>query len=127
MSDKVIQVKATEEIIESLSEFTEQFPQAVADALWSECQIIMNQSKEQCPVDTGRLRASGEVSEPVVEPGKVEVSLGYGTDYAIYVHEDLEKYHAPPTKAKFLEDPISERSDVLLENVVKRVTDLIEE
>jgi len=33
------------------------------------------------------------------------VNVVYDTPYAVYVHEDLTKYHAPPTQAKFLEQP----------------------
>ncbi len=29
---------------------------------------------------------------------------GVGAPYAIFVHENLQAYHKPPTKAKFLED-----------------------
>jgi hypothetical protein len=33
------------------------------------------------------------------------VIVGYSQSYSIYVHEDLEARHAPPTQAKFLEGP----------------------
>jgi hypothetical protein len=35
----------------------------------------------------------------------VKLSVGYQSEYAIYVHEDLTKNHKPPTQAKFLEEP----------------------
>lgn len=33
----------------------------------------------------------------------VNVSVSYGAYYAVFVHENLEARHAPPTSAKFLE------------------------
>lgn len=35
----------------------------------------------------------------------VTSQVGYAAPYAIYVHEDLQAYHAPPTRAKFLSEP----------------------
>jgi len=33
------------------------------------------------------------------------VVVGYGMPYSVFVHENLECYHKPPTQAKFLEQP----------------------
>lgn len=40
-----------------------------------------------------------------VKNDNCSVSVGYGTDYAIWVHEILTNKHNPPTQAKFLEQP----------------------
>lgn len=39
--------------------------------------------------------------------GKVKATaqVGYRKHYSVYVHENLQSYHAPPTQAKFLESP----------------------
>jgi hypothetical protein len=34
------------------------------------------------------------------------LAVGYTAFYAIYVHERMDVYHAPPTRAKFLEEPM---------------------
>lgn len=36
---------------------------------------------------------------------KASVQVGYTAAYAVYVHENLEAYHAPGKTAKFLEGP----------------------
>lgn len=49
--------------------------------------------------------------------------VGYGTDYGIYVHENLTAYHAPPTQAKFLEQPArTNRNNMaaIVRNALKR-------
>ena len=80
---------------------------------------IMEDSLEECPLETGVLRRSARVF-PLEGNGKeLTVSFGYGygdeinpirklpaAGYAVPVHEIIEHYHEPPTKAKFLEDPV---------------------
>ena len=61
---------------------------------------LLRASLEQVPVDTGRLKASGTVSE-----GRDEAAAGYSEAYAVYVHEKTWVSHAGG-KAKFLEDPV---------------------
>lgn len=109
MTDYFKTVKGVDEIIADLRRLASEYPNAVAKALWDEAWIIMNLSKEQCPVKTGILRASGHVDDPVVSDGNLSVTFGYTMSYAIFVHENLEAYHYPPTKAKFLEDPMTFR------------------
>lgn len=81
---------------------------------------IMADSLSECPIDTGTLRRSSgiELAEQI-GPDIVKVEMGYGygdeinpdtrrpaAEYAVPVHELVEAKHAPPTKAKFLEDPV---------------------
>jgi hypothetical protein len=103
-------------------------------------EIIMDSSLEQCPVETGTLKRSARVgalgtrtvrggggkfvgATSYADAGEDIVIIGYGfgdeinpktrrpaSDYAVPVHEIIEAYHKPPTKAKFLEDPVYEHS-----------------
>jgi hypothetical protein len=65
---------------------------------------ILVPANKICPKDTGALRRSGYVG--VLRKGKwnIDASVGYTMEYAIYVHEILDAYHAPPTRAKWLEE-----------------------
>jgi len=69
-------------------------------------EYILTESKMICPVKTGYMRGSGYVSEPVIGYGQILASIGYSAEYAWWVHENMEAYHHPPTKAKFLEEPL---------------------
>lgn len=83
-------------------------------------QVIFKETQRQCPKRTGTLRASGSVSLP----DRGEVSIGYGgpaAEYAVWVHENLQAKHKPPTKAKFVEDPMHQAGPTLL-----KMTDDIE-
>lgn len=67
-------------------------------------QTILPQCIAETPLDTGALRAS----ERVVGDGTsvdMTIAIEATAPYAIYVHEDLTKYH-PIGKAKFIEDPL---------------------
>lgn len=96
----------------------EKLLQGLAAGLYQAAVDIMFVSQHECPIDTGTLRASGRVNEPVRTLTGIEVTLGYGygeqvnpetgelaLQYAIPVHERTNVRHEPPTKAKFLEDP----------------------
>lgn len=79
---------------------------------------IFAESQIQVPVDTATLKASGRVMEPEIIGDEMVGVIGYAYGsavsprtgrpvwaYALPVHERTEVHHAPPTKAKFLEDP----------------------
>lgn len=97
----------------------EQLIQGAMGGLYQAAVDIMYVSQVQCPVDTATLKASARILEPVRTPTSITVTLGYGygaernprtgqlpSEYAVPVHERLEVKHAPPTKAKYLEDPM---------------------
>lgn len=98
-------------------------PNKVGAALYREAEIEMTESKKRVPVDTGTLRASGMVSEPVKENGQISVTLSYGgaaKDYAIPVHENLEAFH-PVGQAKYLESVLNESRPHMLERLANRL------
>ena len=77
----------------------------IADGLTQCAQMVFAASQKEVPVDKGPLKASGFWKVEGQGFGAV-ATIGYTEYYAVFVHEDLSKYHAPPTKAKFLTDPI---------------------
>jgi hypothetical protein len=126
-----------------LSELPVGLVEAGARGLFRAGLIILGESVLQCPVDTGALRSTAYCSEPERGPFGIKVTLGYGgvpgtqghtvatsaprtskkghvyqssagVDYAIYVHENLEASHLPPTGAKFLERPMVALAPVLV-------------
>jgi hypothetical protein len=53
------------------------------------------------------------------EGKRASVCVGYCTNYALYVHEDMEARHKPGKSAKFLSRPCREHEDELAD-IVKR-------
>jgi hypothetical protein len=92
---------------------------ALAAAVYQEGEAVLTLAKEKCPVDTGRLRATGYVAPPVQDGDRLSCETGFGTDYAIYVHENLAAAH-PVGEAKFLEKALLERSSGFLERLARR-------
>lgn len=118
----------------TFSQFKRPVADAAAKALYREASQIIAESQRLVPVDTGTLRASARVGEPVDDGDRLTVTAGYGygdeyreyatakalgdmdgdehytsgPGYGVYVHERLDVHHAPPTQAKFLEQPAAE-------------------
>ncbi len=106
----------------------------VASAVKEEGSSLMNKSEALVPIDTGSLKASKFVEEPVLQGDKISVRCGYGgpnvksnpqtgeatTDYAIDVHEDLTKRH-DTGQAKFLEAPVNALRGTFSDSVKRRL------
>ncbi len=78
--------------------------------LYAHAVKVFERSQFEVPVDTGALRSSGYITQPFVAGNQIAISIVYGqaaAPYALWVHEMMESYHEPPTKAKFLEDPLT--------------------
>ena len=97
-------------IAAKLARIAAEAPQALGAELYREAQDVIANALPITPILTGALRRSGHADEPEVTGSGVSVTLGFGGDaapYAVYVHENLTARHAPPTQAKFLEDPLN--------------------
>ena len=118
-----IKIKGIKEVKKNLREYPHKTLKALGKATYEESQIILGESKKQCPVDTGTLRSTGHVTEPKYTKSSVEVQIGYGgaaAPYAIYVHERLDLRHKVG-KAKFLEDPMKEALPKLPGSISERM------
>lgn len=78
-------------------------PQILYDAVKPTYEL----SQKYCPKDTGDLRASGYIKATgqFVEVGYAKAGKPW---YAVYVHEKVENYHYPPTRAKWLQVALEE-------------------
>lgn len=108
-------------VVQRLEDYRRKLTEATGAALYQEALAVMAVSQRQVPVDTGRLRATATVGGPVDTGNGPEVPLGYGTDYALYVHERTDMRHNAPTKAKFLEDPLRAAAVGFKERLAKRI------
>ena len=118
-----------EQLVKALKSGKEKSPQAIAQAIWEEANMIFAKSQILVPVDTGVLRGSGGVSAPQMSNQGYFVDIFYGgpaAPYALYVHEIIGNYHNPPTQAKYLEQPLMEAMDGLQSRLKGRIVDIIE-
>lgn len=128
------QLSGYQEMRAKVLSVAKQFPDRVTAALYLEGQIEMTEAKRRTPVWNparpvtkgvvpGALRASGFVHEPVRKGSHTSVALSFGgpaVDYAIYVHEDLEAFHATG-QAKFLESTLNESAPFMAQRIGKRL------
>ena len=118
-----------QELVNALKAGEEDTPQAIAQAIWEEANIIFAKSQVLVPVDTGVLRGSGGVSSPQMGNTGSFVDIFYGgpaASYALLVHEIIGNYHNPPTQAKYLEQPVMEAMSTIQENIKGRIIDIIQ-
>jgi hypothetical protein len=98
-------VLGIEKTIKALNATTRQVRGAVAGAIYQAGIDLVRSSVRQVPIDQGTLESSHYVAPPTEVVGEPSCEVGYGTSYAIYVHERTELKHRNGRKAKFLSDP----------------------
>lgn len=77
----------------------------IREGLEKAAAMILRESQKLVPVKTGNLKRSGTV----VSGGSgmhATATVEYDVSYAIYVHENLQAFHSPPTQARFLADAV---------------------
>ena len=117
------------ELVNALNAGAENTPQAIAQAIYEEANVIFAKSQVLVPVKTGVLRGSGGVSAPQMGNQGYFVDIFYGgpaASYALYVHEIIGNYHNPPTQAKYLEQPVMEAMSTIQQNIKGRIIDIIQ-
>jgi len=115
-----LKLRGLEKARKKLEALRQQYPRAAAAALFAEGLAIEAESVKLVPVDTGRLRATHYCSPPEDGPGGPVVHVGYGTDYALAVHERMHAYH-PVGEAKFLEIPLKAASSGFASRMADRI------
>ena len=127
-----IEVESDEELMQRIQTATEQYPDEVAKAVWQELQMIISSAQTKTPVDTGMLRASGHVEDPLVSPGEIVVRFGFSQNYAEYVESGCPHYangdeaHHVTGQAHFMQSAMDERINSLGDNIVARIDQLFE-
>jgi hypothetical protein len=66
---------------------------------------VLGDAQQLTPVDTGFLKSSATEEPAIVIGEQVSKRIGFGADYAIFVHENLNAHHTQG-EAKFLEKAI---------------------
>ncbi len=97
---------------------------ALSAALYKEAATIFEESQDEVPLDTGNLRASGKLGLPQVQGNELVVEITYGgaaADYALIVHEDMERNYRNGKKSKYLEDPAKRRLEGMSGRLLKSV------
>lgn len=85
------------------------FVAAAESAVTFTAEHILGEAQELAPVETGDLKASGIRGPVEVNGANVSTWIGFNTDYALFVHENLTSHH-DQRQAKFLEMTIRDHA-----------------
>lgn len=84
--------------------------------------FLQRESQKVVPVDTGALKGSA-TTRAEGEGLDTAVIVGYGTDYGLYVHENLDARHKPGKYAKFLTRTLVLKKDRMRQIVTDAIED----
>lgn len=113
------------EILRNLRHAGKRTKEAVAGSLYLEGTEVMRVSQRRVPVKTGTLKRTGYVAPPR-NPNNPTVEVGYGTKYAIHVHERTDVRHRNG-QAKYLFSVIDETRSGYEKRIGKRAERLFDE
>lgn len=111
-------------VIKALNKKIKASDEQLLKALYTGGLFLQRESMKLVPVDTGDLRRSA-TTKTDDKAKKPTVTVGYGTTYGLFVHEDLFANHKPGKQAKFLEMPFREKRDGILRSVTIALNKLI--
>lgn len=114
-----VKLKGSEEIARKIREYRDKYLEALGAALYQEGFEIWKEAVQRCPVETGLLRSSAYVAPPV-DPKSPKVEVGFGTNYAIAVHERMDVEHPRGGEAKFLEHAVDQATPGMLGRLAER-------
>lgn len=109
MSKRLVAVIGMERLIARMERYPARVNAAASDALNKVAGEVLEEAQRLAPVDTGALRASGEVIP--ARPDALAAGVAFGAEYAMVVHET----HA--TQSKYLERPAREAANDLVDGV----------
>jgi hypothetical protein len=81
--------------------------------------FLQRQSTKVVPIDKNVLRPSVNTRNVGGEGFKTDMVVSYTTEYAVYVHEDLNAQHKEGKQAKFLEGPARDNKKEIFQIIGK--------
>jgi hypothetical protein len=126
-----IEVTGVDATIRAIGKASEDTGQTIAESLIEIAEMIGERADYYCPYETGAMQASKHIAVTGRGFGcRAEVIYGGPTaPYTVYVHEDLTKFHYPPTCAKWLERAVREgmgdANDIIRRKLVTGMSKII--
>ncbi len=110
------------EVVSNLNEELIKIDAGSIIGLNAACSKVLADAKQLAPIDTGALRNSGTVTNPIHgEDGVVVQQVGFYTRYAAEQHEHTEYAHPKGGECKYLEKAINLNRDTILELIANGI------
>ena len=100
------------------------YTNATAAALYLIAEEVREDAWHRTPRDIGYLRDSSYTKPPNPRMKPMEAEVGYGMEYAVYVHERTELNH-PVGEAKFLEKALKKKTRGFVKNLKNKTKRLL--
>jgi hypothetical protein len=100
-------LEGADQLIATIKDLKASAPKALGAALYAEAVNIIGKADEDVPYEFGNLRRSHYVTAPQQGPSGLEVELGYGAGYGLFVHE-IPANHPKGGKDHFLRDAMAQ-------------------
>ena len=95
---------------------------AAKSALDKSALDLLSKAVQLAPLDEGDLRRSGNVNPAEVNGNTIEATVGFATEYAVKMHEDLSYTpQEPGTGPKYLEQPARENERRYLDFIQEQI------
>ena len=117
----MIEIKDLKGLQRGLDRLADKMDAGARKAIGETAAEVFVTSQSLVPVDTGDLRSSGAVSGVVKIDDVYQVAIGYGKDYAAFVHEDLSANHPHGGQAKYLEQPLNSSGETLANKLARAI------
>ena len=118
-------ITGTDQIARKLRALASHTPESIVIGMYALAERIAADAVRRTPVDTGRLRSSGYVAPPSQTGNKNKLEIGFGTDYAVAVHERTDVTHEVG-EAKFLEKAVMAKAKGSLSFIAKHAQRFVE-
>jgi hypothetical protein len=112
-------------LLKGLEEARKRQLEAAALAIDQFAEHVLGDAQKLTPVATGALQASGTTSPIEMDGESITKEIGFNTDYAAAVHENLEANHAVG-QAKFLETALRENAPKLGPFIASKLKEVAE-
>lgn len=113
---KGLQIQGVAKLVRQLETHSKNAGKGMRKGLYRGGLLLQRESMKIVPVDLGFLRASAQTR--LIGSGlRSEVLVGYTSEYAIYVHENLEARHKPGKQAKYLEQPLRDHHKAIVDEI----------
>ena len=111
---KVMKITGVSKILKNLKKVNAGFAAGFEKGLKRGGLFLQRMSQKVVPVDKSPLKNSARTRNMGGRGFDADIIVSYGTDYAVYVHENLNASHAEGKEAKYLEKPAREnRTEIL--------------
>lgn len=114
-------VTGVDNVLKNLDRLVHEAKKAAVAAVKTEAEAVLGRAKERTPVDTGALRASGQVVHNETNRNELQIIFGGpSAPYAPQVHEDMAATHNDG-QAKFLESALVEAEPGMVQRIAAGV------